>query len=118
MEKDKSKIAVAVFDKLANLYQEKYMDVSAYHKSFDFFCDAVQKENPEILELACGPGNITKYILQKRPDFNVLGTDLAPNMLALAKKNNPSVNFQILDSRNIKQLCHRIKKSPGCHKTQ
>ncbi|MGB0887338.1 MAG: GNAT family N-acetyltransferase [Vicingaceae bacterium] len=105
---DKSQIAVAVFDKLADLYQEKYMDVSAYHNSFDFFCDAIEKEHPEVLELACGPGNITKYLLQKRADFKLLSTDLAPNMVALAKLNNPSVAFQLLDSRKIKQLAKKF----------
>jgi 2-polyprenyl-3-methyl-5-hydroxy-6-metoxy-1,4-benzoquinol methylase len=108
IKQDKSQIAINVFDKLADLYQEKYMDVSAYHKSFDFFCDSIQKEKAEILELACGPGNITKYILQKRPDFNILGTDLAPKMIALAKENNPSANFQILDSRKINTLTKKF----------
>lgn len=101
---DKSKIAVNVFDKLANLYQEKFMDVSQYHQSFNLFCDVLSKENPKVLELACGPGNITKYLLQKRADLNILATDLAPNMLALAKKNNPTTAFQILDSRKIYSL--------------
>jgi RimJ/RimL family protein N-acetyltransferase/2-polyprenyl-3-methyl-5-hydroxy-6-metoxy-1,4-benzoquinol methylase len=101
---DKTNIAVAVFDKLAQLYEDKFMDVSQYHQSFDVFCNAVTSDNPEVLELACGPGNITKHLLQKRPDLNILATDLAPNMISLAKKNNPLASFQILDSRKINDL--------------
>lgn len=101
---DKTKIAVDVFDKNASLYQTKFMDVSMYHDSFDLFCSYIQKKEAEILELACGPGNITKYLLDKRPDFKILGTDLAPNMIELAKLNNPSATFQLLDSRGIKSL--------------
>lgn len=104
---DKTKIAVDVFDKNASLYQTKFMDVSMYHDSFDLFCSYIQKKEAEILELACGPGNITKYLLDKRPDFKILGTDLAPNMIELAKLNNPSATFQLLDSRDIKSLNKR-----------
>lgn len=97
---DKNQTAVAIFNKNANLYQDKFMDVNLYGNSFDLFCSTLKKD-AEILELACGPGNITKYLLNKRPDFKILGTDLAPNMLALAKINNPSAEFKIMDCREI-----------------
>ncbi len=101
---DQTKIAVDIFNKLASGYQDKFMDVSLYHDSLDVFCNSITKENPEILELACGPGNITKYLLEKRPDFKILGTDLAPNMIELAKINNPTAEFQLLDCRKIDTL--------------
>jgi len=43
-------------------------------------------EQAKVLELACGPGNITKCLLSKRPDLEILATDIAPNILELAKK--------------------------------
>jgi trans-aconitate methyltransferase len=101
---DQTKIAVDIFNKLATGYQDKFMDVSMYHNSLDLFCDAIKKENAELLELACGPGNITKYLLEKRPDFKILGTDLAPNMIELAKINNPSAEFELMDCRAITSL--------------
>ncbi len=101
---DKSKMAVEVFDKRANDYQAKFMDLDLYHDTFDIFCNNITKENPDILELACGPGNITKYLLKKRPDFKILGTDLAPNMIDLAKINNPSAIFQLMDCRDIDKI--------------
>lgn len=99
---DRSKAAAEVFNKHASLYQDKFMDVSLYHDSFNFFCDSIKKENARVLELACGPGNITKYLLDKRPDLNIFGTDLAPNMIELAKQNNPSATFEVMDCRTIK----------------
>lgn len=104
---DKSKIAVEIFDKRANLYQDKFMDVSLYHHSFNLFCDAIPTLNAHILELACGPGNITNYLLEKRPRFQIFGTDLAPNMIALARINNPSANFQLMDCRNIDTIADK-----------
>jgi 2-polyprenyl-3-methyl-5-hydroxy-6-metoxy-1,4-benzoquinol methylase len=104
---DKTKMAVDVFNKAASAYQDKFMDVSLYHDSFDLFCNAILKENASILELACGPGNITQYLLSKRPDFKIIGTDLAPNMIELAKRNNPTAEFQLMDCREIDQLDHQ-----------
>ena len=80
------------------------MDVSLYGDTFDLFCKSFEKNNAEILELACGPGNITKYLLEKRPDFKILGTDLAPNMISLAKINNPTADFQLLDCKDIDKI--------------
>jgi ubiquinone/menaquinone biosynthesis C-methylase UbiE len=101
---DKNKQAIDVFNKLAKVYQDKFMDVSLYHDSFDVFCSHIKKEKASVLELACGPGNITQYLLKKRPDLNILGTDLAPNMIELATINNPQASFQLLDSRAIASL--------------
>ena len=98
---DKNQVAVEVFNKMAHVYQSKFMDVNLYEDTFDFFCNAIEKENAEVLELACGPGNITKYLLNKRPDFKILGTDLSVNMIELAKANNPSAQFKIMDGRDI-----------------
>ena len=98
---DVTRIAVEIFDKYAKQYQDKFMDVDYYSHSLNFFCDAIAKQNATILEIACGPGNITKYLLNKRPDFKLLGIDLSLNMIELAKMNNPTAGFQIMDCREI-----------------
>lgn len=101
---DHNKIAIEVFNKLAKTYQDKFMNVDLYKDSLSFFCQNIKTENPEILEIACGPGNITKFLLDKNPDLKILGIDLAPNMVDLAKVNNPVANFQVMDCRNIGSL--------------
>lgn len=101
---DNNKIAVAVFDKHAQAYQEKFMDVSLYADELDDFCRYVSKSGAEILELACGPGNVTRYLLGKRKDFKILGTDLSQNMIHLASLNNPDARFQLLDCRQGNSL--------------
>ncbi|MEO8761745.1 MAG: class I SAM-dependent methyltransferase [Bacteroidia bacterium] len=101
---DKTKIAVDVFNASATNYQNKFMDVSLYHNTFDVFCNSIAKKDAAVLELACGPGNITQYLLKQRPQFKILGTDLAPNMLELAKINNPSAEFRLMDCRDLAAL--------------
>lgn len=75
-----------------------------YNDTFDLFCDAVEKEDAHILEIACGPGNITRYLLKKRPNYKILGTDLSPKMIDLAKANNPMAEFRLMDCRDISKL--------------
>lgn len=101
---DKNKNSVSIFNKLAEHYQQKFMNVDLYAETLDLFCRYLPQKNPAILEVACGPGNITKYLLDKRPDLQITGTDLAPNMIELAKINNPTAQFQLLDCRNILNL--------------
>lgn len=101
---DRTTQAVAIFDKLAEGYQQKFMDVSMYHEILDHFCEHLQVAYPEILDVACGPGNVTKYLLSKQPGLKILGTDLSPRMLELAKENNPTAEFQLMDSRKIRDL--------------
>ncbi len=99
---DVTKMAVDVFNRGADAYRDKFMDL--YHDTFDLFCSSIAKKNPNILDIACGPGNITKYLLKKRPDFKIWGIDLAPNMIRLAKENNPAADFQLMDCRDIGTL--------------
>lgn len=101
---NKSEIAVSIFNKLAKEYQDKFMNVDLYGDTFDFFCKKIEVQNAKVLEIACGPGNITQYLLKKRPDLKILGIDLAPNMISLAKANNPQAKFQLMDCRNMANI--------------
>jgi 2-polyprenyl-3-methyl-5-hydroxy-6-metoxy-1,4-benzoquinol methylase len=101
---DKYQITFETWNKVASLYQEKFMDIELYNDSYDAFCKEIQKVKPTILEIGCGPGNITKYILTQRPDFQIKAIDVAPKMLELAKKNNPAAEFEEMDCRAIHTL--------------
>jgi len=101
---DKTRTAVEIFDQCAKAYQDKYMDLDLYHDSFDLFCASVDRKDAEVLDIACGPGNITRYLLKKRSDFRILGVDLSSNMIGLAKTNNPAAEFQIMDCREIEKV--------------
>ncbi len=100
---DHSANAVNLFNKYADSYTEKYMNVDLYSDSLDIFCEYAET-NGSVLELACGPGNVTRYILSKRPDLKILGTDLAPRMLEIARDKNPEAVFTILDCRKMNEL--------------
>lgn len=101
---DRYKETFETWNKIALLYQDKFMDIDLYNETYDFICNSLTKTKAKILEIGCGPGNITKYLLSKRPDFDIYGIDIAPNMIELAQRNNPTASFAIMDSRLISEL--------------
>ncbi len=105
---DPYKITFETWNKLALLYEEKFMDLDLYDESYDAFCQQISTAHPSILELGCGPGNITRNLLSKRPDFQIEGIDIAPNMISLAQKNNPTAQFRVMDCREIDKLTKKF----------
>lgn len=101
---DKYQETFETWNNLASLYEDKFMNLDLYNDSYDIFCRSIRKEQAKILDIGCGPGNITKYLLNQRPDFDILGIDIAPNMIELARKNNPTASFAIMDSRRIDEI--------------
>ncbi|WP_344853731.1 class I SAM-dependent methyltransferase [Pedobacter jeongneungensis] len=93
--------AEEAFDKSAKIYEQKFMDVSLYAEPFKVFCNNIPNDNADILDIACGPGNITRYLLANKPGYQILGIDLSPRMLGLASTNNPQARFQLMDCREI-----------------
>jgi len=91
------------WDKSAVAYQNLFMDLDIYNDSYDQFCGLLP-QNSTLLEVGCGPGNITHYLFGKRPDLKILGTDISEQMLRLAKSNVPHVEFLQLDVRDLYKL--------------
>jgi 2-polyprenyl-3-methyl-5-hydroxy-6-metoxy-1,4-benzoquinol methylase len=98
------KESIDTFNKLASGYQEKFMDVQLYNDSYDRFIKLIEQPNAKILDVGCGPGNISRYLLSKQPEYKILGIDLAPNMIELAKKNNPTAEYKVMDCLRLNAL--------------
>lgn len=105
---DRYQQTIDTYNKVASAYQDKFMDLDLYNDTYDQFCALIENKNPKIFEIGCGPGNITRYLLKKRPDFKIEAIDVAPNMVQLAKENNPNADCRIMDCRKIDQLTERF----------
>lgn len=101
---DKYQETIATWNKIATLYEEKFMNFSLYNDTYQLFCLLITQKEPKILEIGCGPGNITKHLLQLRPDFILDGIDVSFNMIQLAQKNNPNASFRVYDARHLAQI--------------
>jgi SAM-dependent methyltransferase len=105
---DAYRITHQTWDKVAAVYAAGFMDVSEYAATFDAFCGLLPQPGAHVFEIGCGPGNITRYLLTKRPDLRLEGIDVAPSMVALAQANNPTAAFAVLDARAIGTLPTRF----------
>lgn len=97
-------ISVQRFDQFAAEYAQRFMDLSAYMDSIGHFCNLVGKSQPAILKLACAPGNVTRIRKQRFPESQITAIDLAPNMLEIARKQLPDVDFRLMDVRNVSAI--------------
>lgn len=95
---DKSHLVKTGFGSFAQQYAEKFKDQEIYRDLFDSFLDGIMEESPKILDLGCGPGNITKALLNINSKLQIIGVDLAPEMIQEAKKANPTSTFFIADA--------------------
>lgn len=96
------------WDKIAQVYEDKFMNLDLYNDTYDIFCELIPKINPNILEIGCGPGNITQYLLAKNPNFRITAIDNSVNMIELAKKNNPTAKVQVMDSRDLHTIPNKF----------
>lgn len=92
------------WDKLAELYYEKFSVIRIYDETYNHFCSLLTKQHSTVLEIGCGPGNVTRYLLDHRPDLKITGLDIAPTMIDYARKMSPEAEFAVLDIRNLDQM--------------
>ncbi|MBM3791440.1 MAG: class I SAM-dependent methyltransferase [Acidobacteria bacterium] len=89
------RIALAAsYNGVAEEYAGRYFEELA-HKPFDRlllerFADAVRGRGP-VCDLGRGPGQIARFL--RTLGLDVIGVDLSPGMIALARKLNPDIFF-------------------------
>jgi ubiquinone/menaquinone biosynthesis C-methylase UbiE len=101
---DNFQVSVKRFDEFASEYAQRFMNIDSYSKHFDKFCSYIDNRQPKILELGCGPGNVTKYLKERFPHSQITAIDLAPKMIEIAKQTVADADFRVMDVRNIKTI--------------
>jgi len=85
------KDTIESYNNSANEFMDKMGLLDNYNETYDYLIKKLM-ENDHILDLACGPAQISKYIKNKI-NVNVTGVDLSIEMLKIAKNNIPEGNF-------------------------
>ena len=101
---DTCQFSVNTFDRLAETYAGKYRALDTYDAYYRQFCSHLPRQGATVLDVACGPGNVSAFLVRARPDLQVLGIDLAPNMVRLAQAHVPSASFLVHDCRHLVDL--------------
>jgi SAM-dependent methyltransferase len=84
------------------------MDLTLYDDSYREFSNLLPLGRARVLDAACGPGNVSRYLMKQRPDLDLLGIDLAPRMVELAREAVPSGRFVVHDCRHLADLPMRF----------
>ena len=67
------------------------------------FLDLIARIDAEaprtVVDLGCGPGNLTALLAQRWPDAEVIGLDSSPEMIEKARADVPGVRFEVGDLR-------------------
>lgn len=53
-----------------------------------------------VVDLGCGPGNLTALLAARWPDAHVAGVDSSPEMIAKARETQPGIDFEVADLRD------------------
>jgi len=94
-------LSVQRFDQFAAEYANRFMDLNAYSDSIEKFFDLIGTDRPKILELGCGPGNVTRLLKLRFPESQITAIDLAPKMIEIAGEHLPDVDFLVMDVRDV-----------------
>jgi len=92
---------IRVFEQFAKEYSEEYGDVSLYKHLLKKFVSRLDPD-AKVLDLACGPGNMTEFIDKTGNDLQIECVDIAPAMIALVQKKLPHVICHLEDIKSFK----------------
>jgi ubiquinone/menaquinone biosynthesis C-methylase UbiE len=96
MDKEKVDSIRMAYNKASDAYASGfYYELYSKHldvKLLDLFCERVNPNKP-ICEVGCGPGEISTYLKYK--GLELLGIDISEDMIKLAKKLNPHIDFRV-----------------------
>ena len=94
LQSDPLQIA-AFYDVAAKAYEEIHGNISQHIEDFV----ALLPSGGRILEIGFGPGEDSNYF--KQHGFDVTAIDISPEMVRLARRKFPHVNFELGDMRNL-----------------
>jgi len=59
----------------------------------------IRAEPRTVVDLGCGPGNLTALLAERWPQAQVRGLDSSPEMIASARRDVPAIDFEVADLR-------------------
>jgi SAM-dependent methyltransferase len=91
----------ASYDAVAEAYAETFFDELS-RKPFDrglLDAFATLAAGATALDVGCGPGHVGRYLSDRGVD--VVGVDLSPAMVEIARRLNPALRFELADMRSL-----------------
>lgn len=98
----------SVYMDLKDTYNKIAADWHKDHKQDNWWVEATDKfisllpTGGEVLDVGCGAGTKAKYLVNK--GLQVLGIDIAENLIAIAKTEVPAARFLVMDMKELGDL--------------
>ena len=91
------------YDSVAQAYVGRFVDELTY-KPLDrallkAFVEQLPLSNGLVADIGCGPGHVARYL--RSLGSNVIGVDLSPVMVAMARDLDPAIEFQVGDMSSL-----------------
>lgn len=91
---------IELYSKYSTQFDEKIGKLENYNQTYtDFIVTAKRKTN--LLDLACGPGNVSSFIKGIIPEIEITCVDLSSEMLDLAQQKIGNAKFYQADILNL-----------------
>lgn len=94
---DPVQITIDTYNAVANSYKETHGSLQLTTPLLDHFLTLIKGK--KILDAGCGSGRDARYFTEK--GYEVIGIDLATNLLNIAQSEAPKASFQKMDIRKI-----------------
>lgn len=88
---------LAYFQSIASNRPKNRQSHAYYWNDITRYCDYFINENCSVLEIGCGTGELLAGLKSQ----NKTGVDFSENMIELARKNHPSVQFEVMEASEI-----------------
>jgi len=96
--KDKTAINKKAYNKIAKEWSDKNFTSTKMLNKLDKFITYI-KTGKKILDVGCGPGRDTKYLMEH--GFDVVGIDFSKDMINEARKRVPNGNFRLMNMMGL-----------------
>ncbi|MDD3436831.1 MAG: bifunctional demethylmenaquinone methyltransferase/2-methoxy-6-polyprenyl-1,4-benzoquinol methylase UbiE [Candidatus Gastranaerophilales bacterium] len=103
MDSKKPELVKEMFNRISNDY-DKLNDIMSFGLHRFIKKDIIKNlgfKNAKILDLCTGTGDLAGILKARYPQSQVTGVDFSPNMLEIAKKKNPRIEFLQADCTQL-----------------
>jgi len=97
---DRMTKTITAYDKNCVAFENKFMEYPPYIKKIREFINLLEP-GMKVLDLGCGPGNVSRQLMLSGKEFIIKGIDLSEEMIKLSRENAPSGDFSCQDIREV-----------------
>ena len=89
------------YNKIAEDWVKDHNDDTWWQEGTEYFLSLLPRGS-RVLDVGCGGGIKTRYISDM--GYEVIGIDFSEKMIEIARRENPGINFEVIDIYNVDKV--------------